>query len=178
MVLGLSILKNLRIRNHNCPQVDYSSVRIEILLEKGKNSGYHDFSFFHNVFKNLRHWEAWEPRIFMWKVNSLPNDKFLDWSKLKAFANDKIKVTEKMKFVLERVENIVGKGENSGYQHFLLFPQCSQRLHFEGLRKLGFCGEESKSQQLPSRTMFVYKIQVNPIHTVSKYGIYYDFMDR
>ena len=22
------------------------------------------------------------------------------------------------------VENIVGKGENAGYQHFLLFPQC------------------------------------------------------
>ena len=21
-------------------------------------------------------------------------------------------------------ENIVGKGENAGYQHFLLFPQC------------------------------------------------------
>ena len=23
-------------------------------------------------------------------------------------------------------ENIVGKGENAGYQHFLLFPQCFQ----------------------------------------------------
>ena len=34
----------------------------------------------------------------------------------------KIYVTEKVKFVLERVKNIVGKGENAGYQHFLLFP--------------------------------------------------------
>ena len=25
------------------------------------------------------------------------------------------------------VENIVGKGENTGYQHFLLFPQCFQK---------------------------------------------------
>ena len=25
---------------------------------------------------------------------------------------------------LDRVENIVGKGENSGYQHLLLLPQC------------------------------------------------------
>ena len=24
--------------------------------------------------------------------------------------------------VFDRVENIVGKGENAGYQHFLLFP--------------------------------------------------------
>ena len=31
----------------------------------------------------------------------LPNDKFLDWSKLKEFADDKLKVTEKLKFVLE-----------------------------------------------------------------------------
>ena len=27
-----------------------------------------------------------------------------------------------MIFVFDRVENIVGKGENAGYQHFLLFP--------------------------------------------------------
>ena len=27
---------------------------------------------------------------------------------------------------LDRVENIVGKGENAGYQHFLIFPQCFQ----------------------------------------------------
>ena len=25
------------------------------------------------------------------------------------------------------VENIVGKGENAGYQHFVLFPQCFQK---------------------------------------------------
>ena len=31
--------------------------------------------------------------------NSLPNDKFLDWSKLKELANDKIHATEKLKFV-------------------------------------------------------------------------------
>ena len=33
-----------------------------------------------------------------------------------------------LKFVLGRVENIVGKRENAGYQHFLLFPQCFQKL--------------------------------------------------
>ena len=26
--------------------------------------------------------------------------------------------------LLDRVENTVEKGENAGYQHFLLFPQC------------------------------------------------------
>ena len=38
------------------------------------------------------------------KFNSLPNDKFLDWSKLKALADDKINVAEKLKFVLGRIE--------------------------------------------------------------------------
>ena len=61
---------------------------------------------------------------------SLPNDKILDWSKFKAFADDKIIVTQKLKFVLGRVENIGEKGENAGYQHFLLFPQCFQKLLF------------------------------------------------
>ena len=26
--------------------------------------------------------------------------------------------------VFDGVENIVGKGENAGHQHFLFFPQC------------------------------------------------------
>ena len=45
-------------------------------------------------------------------------------SKMKDFADDKMNVTQKLNFVLGRVENIVGKGENAGNQHFLLFPQC------------------------------------------------------
>ena len=47
---------------------------------------------------------------------TLPNYKILDGSKLKPFAGDKINVAYELKFVLERVENIVGKGENAGYQ--------------------------------------------------------------
>ena len=37
-----------------------------------------------------------------------------------------------MKFVSERVENIVGKGENAGYKHFLLFRQCFPKPSFSG----------------------------------------------
>ena len=54
-------------------------------------------------------------------MNLLPNDKILDWSKFKAFADDKINVCEKLKFGLGRVEKIVGKGENAVYQHFSFF---------------------------------------------------------
>ena len=69
--------------------------------------------------------------------NPLPNNNFLDWSKLKAFADDKLKVTEKLKMVLGRVENIVRKGENAGYQHFLLFPQCFLKAFFSRSLKVG-----------------------------------------
>ena len=57
-------------------------------------------------------------------INSLPNDKFLDWSKLKAFADDKLNDAKMMISFFDIVENTGGKGENAGYQHFLLFLQC------------------------------------------------------
>ena len=41
---------------------------------------------------------------------SLPHGKILDWSKLRAFAYDKMNVTEALKFGFGRVENIVRKG--------------------------------------------------------------------
>ena len=65
-------------------------------------------------------------------INSLLNDKMLD-----SFENDKINITNKLKFISRRVENIVGKGENAGYQHFLLFPPCFQKISFSWLLKVG-----------------------------------------
>ena len=58
--------------------------------------------------------------------NPLPDDKILVLPKLKAFAYDKLNVAQDIKVVFHRIENFVGKEENAGYQHFLLFPQCFQ----------------------------------------------------
>ena len=69
-------------------------------------------------------------------LNSLPNDKILDWTKMKAFADDNINVTENLKPGFGRVENIVGKRENAGYQHFLLFPQFFQKVSYTGSLKV------------------------------------------
>ena len=79
------------------------------------------------------------PQCFLCNLslNPLPNDNILGLPKLKAFADNKIKVTENLKFVLWRIENIVGKGENAGYQHFLLFPQCLLKASFSGASKVG-----------------------------------------
>ena len=50
-----------------------------------------------------------------------------DPTKLKTLADNKKIVPEILKFVLARVQNIVGKEENAGYQHFLLFVQFFQK---------------------------------------------------
>ena len=59
----------------------------------------------------------------------------IDWSKFKAFAGDKINLTEKLKLVLRRLENIAGKGQNADYQHFLLSQQCFQKPSHSGSLK-------------------------------------------
>ena len=41
-----------------------------------------------------------------------------------------------MKFVLEKEENIVKKGENAVYQHFFLFPQYFQKASLSRLLKV------------------------------------------
>ena len=43
------------------------------------------------------------------------------------FRRQKTNVKEELKLGLGREKNIVGKGENAGYQHFLLFPQYFQK---------------------------------------------------
>ena len=59
------------------------------------------------------------------RVNSLSHDQLYVQSKMKAFRDDIINGSEKLKIALGRIENIVKKGENAGYQHFLLFSMFS-----------------------------------------------------
>ena len=51
---------------------------------------------------------------------------------MKAFTDDKKNISEKLKIVFGRVENIVGKGENA--IKTLLFPQCFRKVSFPGSR--------------------------------------------
>ena len=67
----------------------------------------------------------------------LPDDKLLDVTKLKAFADDKFNVDRMLTSLLDRVENTVGKEENADYQHFLLFPQCFAKPSSLGSLKFG-----------------------------------------
>ena len=49
-----------------------------------------------------------------------------------------------MIFVFDSVENTVGKGENAGCQHFLLFPQWFQNGFYPGSLKVGIMWQRLK----------------------------------
>ena len=66
--------------------------------------------------------------MFSRKIDSVSNKKCLDQSKFKAFADDNLNVYQKLKFASGRVENILGNGENAGYQHFVLLHSVFKRL--------------------------------------------------
>ena len=82
--------------------------------------------------------------ILIWQLYTLQNDEYVDLSNLKAFADNNFITAKKIELFYDRIENIVGKGENAGYQnqHFLLshdiFKTC-----FLGSLKLGLCGKGS-----------------------------------
>ena len=42
-------------------------------------------------------------------------------------------------FVFDLVENVMEKGQNIGYQHFLLFPQCFHKPSLFGVVKSHDC---------------------------------------
>ena len=87
------------------------------------------------------HFPSFWPQNDIYLVDSLPNplsdDKILDLSKMEAFADNNVNVTHMLQFYSDRSENIVGKGENTGYQHFLLFPQYFIKLLFKELENTG-----------------------------------------
>ena len=47
--------------------------------------------------------------------------------------------------LFDRIENTVGKGENAGYQHFLLFPQCFLKPYSLGSSKAWIVWLRAKS---------------------------------
>ena len=76
--------------------------------------------------------------------NPFPKGKILDLSKFKAFADNKIDLSKKLIFVLARIENIVGNGENAGNWHFLLFPNVFKSLFYQSFKSLRLFGKGLK----------------------------------
>ena len=74
-------------------------------------------------------------------LNSLPNDKNLDWFRLRAFADNKITVNEKLKFGLRRVENIVEKEKMLVTSFFSFSHNVFKRLVLQTPVSKGFFGK-------------------------------------
>ena len=55
--------------------------------------------------------------------------------------------------VIDRVENIMEKGENAGYQHFLLFAQCFKKASFPDMPKEVIVWEWVKVMNTPSTSL-------------------------
>ena len=88
-----------------------------------------------------------------WLFNPLPDDKFLDWSKLKEFADDNFSFDENGRKLSKREENTVGKGEIACYEQFLLFQLCFQNACFPGASKGVIVWEWVKAMVMADRSM-------------------------
>ena len=69
-------------------------------------------------------------------LNSLPNDKMIDWPKLKAFADDKIKILKMMNLSLIRLKTLWEK------EKMLVINICP----FSTMFSMGFLPRVIKSQ--------------------------------
>ena len=107
-------------------------------------------------------------------VNPLPDNKILDWSKLKQSADDNFKFDENSKKFSKPVENILGKGEIARYEQFLLFPQCFQKACFPGASKGVIELELVNRVENLATTMKKYFDNVSHLH---KSGVDNHFMD-
>ena len=62
-------------------------------------------------------------------------------SKFKGFVDDKMKVAKILIPVFNKVENIVGTGENASYQHFLFPSMLLKGFFFRFVKSLGVRGK-------------------------------------
>ena len=69
--------------------------------------------------------------------NPFPNNRFLDWTKFKAFADNKIREAKMMIYDSDRVENIVGIGENAVTSIFSFSHNVFKELLSRGSLKVG-----------------------------------------
>ena len=77
--------------------------------------------------------------------NPLPDNKILGLPKWKAFADDKLNVTQNVKVVFHRLENIVGKEEMLVTSIFFFSHNVFKRLFPSVHPKLSLCGKELKN---------------------------------
>ena len=63
-------------------------------------------------------------------------------------------------YFFDTVENIVGKGENAGYQHFLPFPLCFPKDFSQGCETSGLFVNDSKEKNL-GHVLYTYSLSLS-----------------
>ena len=71
--------------------------------------------------------------------NSLPNGKFFDWSKFKAYADDKINANLTTEIFFGMARRHCGKRRKLWFPAFSLFPAMFSKAFFPGVVKTGDC---------------------------------------
>ena len=89
------------------------------------------FFFAYNVFE--------KPSITS-LFNPLPDEKILDWFKLKHSADDNIEFDLNSRKFSKLVENTVGKGEIALYEQFSFSHSVFKRFVSQGHQKVSLCG--------------------------------------
>ena len=105
----------------------YVSEGSENFVGGEENAGYQHFFLYPKHFQK-----------FSYSLNSLLNNKISDQFKLKSYAEDKMTMTQKLKFDQEWVENIVRKREKT---FFSFFSNVFKRLLFQDQIKSGLWGK-------------------------------------
>ena len=97
----------------------------ENIMGKGENAGDQHFLLFPTIFSTLHKTNFKISVTFILSSHAFN----LDRCEILSFGKE-ISVTDMMISVFDREENIVGKGENAAYQHFLFCQICFQKLSF------------------------------------------------
>ena len=92
---------------------------------KGEITLYEQFLLFPQCFQKACFPGASKGVIVWERVNTQQNLRLVH---IESICRQQKIETEKLKFVSGRVESIVGKEENAGYQHLLIFLQCFQNV--------------------------------------------------
>ena len=92
----------------------------------------------HDIFRVEKNIAGEKVKKLMTIITSLPYDNFLYKIKFKAFADDNSYVTKTMMSVFDKVENIVGKGENA-FTAFSLLPTMFSKGLFSRVIKCRDC---------------------------------------
>ena len=101
--------------------------------ENGVTWQYVDVMVRYDVSFNVCQWEFLINILVVVWINFLSNDilfrLMFGLVRIRSICRRQIKccLNDGFVSVFDRIENVLGKGENAGYQHFLLHPQCFQK---------------------------------------------------